>query len=308
MISLLLVIFSCLDNNVSPNVEFDLEIVLEDGEIDYTKVVEGGGFGVAAIDPSSISIPRNKVILGLKPINFEGQGSEIPDTEISIKISGTATEGQDFTEVSSSLYYEYQYGSGNITELFAFAIIDDQEYEGTESIEIELSYSVNDVIKTISETIYLFDNDFQFELEWKNESGIEDNADIQMSVRRNHWLVFLDLGEAQTVGENYQKFLLSGGANSWKNETGYGCDVKYLNRSGPTGKINFVSRLLLPTGKVLEHSDFFEEDDYLGSDYHKIPLIVFPKVRNSPYELDLEITYGQNKTETITMDFNNSIN
>lgn len=274
-----LAFLSCVSEEPTPQEDFRLSFTIAEDQ-----PIEGNG------------INSDEELLDLVDISISHSGELQSYVPIRVTTSGIAKAGLDYPSLPDTIVYNpfLNRDENGLT----FRVFDDFVYEGgPESATLTFEYEVDGDLISDRLSFHVVDNDFRFELTW------DSDADLELSVRRNHFYVFFDLGLGELVSPNKYVYDLSGTRDKWLMNSGYGCDVLYNDKKSASGNIEYTATFYLPDGQQVNYTDAFAEGDYLSDDTnHQLPMVV---LRNTPDELftsRFEVFFADETTTSVFYD------
>lgn len=249
-----------------------------------------GGFPALGVQAEDID---NTVVVF---ISHTGElNKEIP---IALTINGSAIEGEDFNSLPDTILYN-PFDEHEESQ-FSIRAIDDLKFEGTfENLELTFSYKMNGITRSETIDLFLYDNDYRFELIWENEFGNSAETDLDLIMIRGYNEIFYESVQGEKIASTIEAVDISGAENKWKMFTGYGSGVKYVSGNTANGTVYYRSRFYFPNGRYMEYVDGFLSDDFTtDSSNSHLPMVV---VRTVGYGFDLTFIYPNGQSELITV-------
>lgn len=245
--------------------------------------------------------------LDLIEISISNEGELLETLPIKITTSGSATSGEDYPALPDTIIYNpYLEDENSDYNNISFRVNDDFVYEGdSERAIVIFEYQLNGEVIKEEVSFDILDNDFQYELTWNNESNQPSNTPLELSVRRNHAYLIFSLGSGEQQSDNRYTFDITGSRDKWLWDSGFGCDVQYLDQLTRSGIVSYTATIHLPDGGKFSWEDQFEADDYQSAaTSHHIPMIIqHVSPEESLYAAEFVVIFRDQSTTRYVIDY-----
>ncbi len=289
--TLIAILFGCNKDEPVPLDDYTMKF-----GVNKSVAIEGKGFEIFDYEE-----------LDLIEISISNDGEITETLPIKITTSGTAIAGEDYPALPDTIIYNpYLEAENSDYNNISFRVNDDFVYEGASEVAVvTFEYQLNGEVIKEEVSFDILDNDFQYELTWNNDANQPENTPLELSVRRNHASIIFSLGSGEQQSENRYTFDITGSRDKWLWDSGFGCDVQYLDQLNPSGVVNYTATIHLPDGGMFSWEDQFAADDHLSDETsHHIPMIIqHVSPEESLYEAEFVIIFRDQTTSRYVIDY-----